>query len=156
MICFPTSIPDLDATVVGMDMLIKKAGPGKKGNKHIFLFTDGESFVKDPAEDETKEEQVDKLAVQLTEHGMKFDAVVIKSKHGSFKSKARIENEALLQRFAKRPQVEVVIVDSPTSLLGAIKPRNITPVTLYRGDLELTPKMKVKVRMLRTCLCPCD
>lgn len=135
----------LDAVVVGMDMLIKKAGPGKKGNKHIFLITDGESFVKESAEDETKEEQVDKLSLQLTEHGMKLDAVVIKTNHGSYKSKACIENEALLRRFAGRPEVEVAVVDSPTSLLGAIKLRNVTPVTLYRGDLELTPIMKVKV-----------
>jgi ATP-dependent DNA helicase 2 subunit 2 len=145
-------ISDLDAIVVGMDMLIKKAGPGNKGNKHIFLFTDGESFVKDSAEDESKEEQVDKLAVQLTEHGMKLDAVVIKSKHGSFKSIARIENETLLGRFAKRPQVEVALVDYPTSLLGAIKPRNVTPVTLFRGDLELTPNMKVKVMHFLFCV----
>ncbi|MCO5563840.1 hypothetical protein L7F22_017489 [Adiantum nelumboides] len=128
-----------------MDMLIKKAGPGKKGNKHIFLITDGESFVKDSAEDETKEEQVDKLAEQLTAHGMKFDAVVLRTKHGSYKSKARAENEGLLNRFAKRPEVEVAFVDSPTSLLGAIKPRHVTPVTLYRGDLELTPNMMAKV-----------
>ncbi|KAI5079496.1 hypothetical protein GOP47_0004975 [Adiantum capillus-veneris] len=135
----------LDAIVVGMDMLIKKAGPGKKGNKHIFLITDGESFVKDSAEDETKEDQVDKLAVQLTEHGMKLDAVVMRTKRGPNKSKVRTENEFLLKRFAGRPQVEVAFVDSPTSLLGAIKPRNVTPVTLYRGDLELTPNMTMKV-----------
>eukprot|EP00250_Pteridium_aquilinum_P033977 c6789_g1_i1 orf=114-2246(+) len=135
----------LDGIVVGMDMLIKKAGPGKKGNKHIFLITDGESFVKESAEDETKEQQVDKLAMQLTEHGMKLDAVVMKSRRGSYKSKARAENEALLGRFAGRPQVEVAFVDSPSSLFGAIKPRNITPVTLYRGDLELTPNMTMKV-----------
>ncbi|KAH7425556.1 hypothetical protein KP509_11G060300 [Ceratopteris richardii] len=140
-----TTMLDLDAIVVGMDMLIKKAGPGKKGNKHIFLITDGESFVKDSAEDETKEEQVDKLAMRLFEHGMKLDAVVVKSKSGFYKSKVRLENESLLKRFARCPQVEVAFVDTATSLLGAIKPRHITPVTLYRGDLELTPNMTVKV-----------
>lgn len=133
----------LDAIIVGMDMLIKKAGPGKKGNKHLYLITDGESFVKESAEDESKEEQVDKVAAQLAEHGMKLDAVVMKSNDGV--SKARIENERLLRRFARRPQVELVLVDNPTSLLGAFKPRNVTPVTLYRGDMELTPNMSVKV-----------
>ncbi|KAI5059201.1 hypothetical protein GOP47_0025520 [Adiantum capillus-veneris] len=56
---------------------------------------------------------------------MKVDAVVLRTKHGPYKSKARVENEALLKRFVKHPQVQLFFVDSPTSLLGAIKPRHV-------------------------------
>eukprot|EP00249_Psilotum_nudum_P019619 c27344_g1_i2 orf=370-2505(-) len=135
----------VDAIVVGMDMIIKKAGAGKKGNKRLCLITDGESLVKD-AEDGSTEEQIDNIAGQLGEHGMKLDAVLVDIRpFGAHKTKIHAMNEALLKRFAKHSQVELTTVESPTSLLGAIKPRNVIPVTLYRGDLELTPHMNVKV-----------
>jgi ATP-dependent DNA helicase 2 subunit 2 len=37
-------------------------------------------------------------------------------------------------------------VEDPISLFGALKTRNITPVTVFKGDLELGPKLRIKVR----------
>lgn len=41
------------------------------------------------------------------------------------------------------------VVVSPTSLLGALKTRNISPVTICRGDLELGQKKKIKVMEMK-------
>ena len=55
------------------------------------------------------------------------------------------ENDRLLSIFSEKTRTRIVYVDSPTSLLGALKTRRITPVTVFRGDLEISPKMKIKV-----------
>ncbi|XP_057869345.2 ATP-dependent DNA helicase 2 subunit KU80 isoform X2 [Cryptomeria japonica] len=138
----------LDALVVGMDLLIKKHGAGMKGNKvnkRLYLITGARSLIKDPDEG-TKEDQVDVIANQMKEHGMKLDVVVLQQRiSGLASSNIFHENVSLLKRFSKRAQAEVLIVESPVSLLSAVKARNISPVTLFRGDLELTPMIRVKV-----------
>lgn len=135
----------LDAIVVGMDLLIKKLGKGSKGNKRLCLITGAQSFIKEPDEG-TKEDQVDIIANQMKEHGMKLDVVVFRQRMpGQTNSELFSENLSLLNRFSRRTEAEVIVVESPTSLLGAVKVRNISPVTTFRGDLELTPNMKIKV-----------
>eukprot|EP00253_Pinus_taeda_P008801 PITA_08801 len=82
----------------------------------------------------------------MKEHGMKLDVVVFRQRMpGQTKSELFSENLSLLNRFSRRTEAEVIVVESPTSLLGAVKVRNISPVTTFRGDLELTPNMKIKV-----------
>lgn len=142
----------LDAIVVGMDLLIKKLGKGSKGNKRLCLITGAQSFIKEPYEG-TREDQVDIIANQMKEHGMKLDVVVFRQRMpGQTKSELFSENLSLLNRFSRRTEAEVIVVESPTSLLGAVKARNISPVTIFRGDLELTPNMKIKVWVYKkTC-----
>eukprot|EP01018_Ginkgo_biloba_P032964 Gb_29968 [translate_table: standard] len=135
----------LDAIVVGMDMLIKKFGSGSKGNKRLYIITGAQSLIKEPDEG-TKENQVDTIANQMKEHGMKLDVVIFRQRtSGLIKSEIFSENVLLLQRFSKQAQAEVLIVESSTSLLGGVRARNISPVTIFRGDLELSPMMRVKV-----------
>jgi len=135
----------LDAIVVGMDLLIKKLGPESKGNKRLCLITGAQSLIKEPDEG-TKEDQVDIIANQMKEHGMKLDVVVFRQRMpGQVKSELFSENLSLLNRFSRQTQAEVIVVESSTSLLGAVKARIISPITIFRGDLELTPIMKIKV-----------
>lgn len=135
----------LDAIVVGMDLLIKKLGTGSKGNKRICLITGAQSLIKEPDEG-TKEDQVDIIANRMKEQGMKLDVVVFQQGVPRLtKSELFSENLSLLNRFSRRTQAEVIVVESPTSLLGSVKTRIISPVTVFRGDLELTPMMKIKV-----------
>lgn len=56
------------------------------------------------------------------------------------------ENDLLLGIFAKKTPSKTVYVESPTSLLGALRTRNISPVTVYRGYLEISSQLKIKVR----------
>ncbi|GAU38607.1 hypothetical protein TSUD_266470, partial [Trifolium subterraneum] len=39
--------------------------------------------------------------------------------------------------------------EDPISLFGALKTRNITPVTVFKGDLELGPKLRIKVMVYK-------
>ncbi|XP_057980916.1 ATP-dependent DNA helicase 2 subunit KU80 isoform X2 [Malania oleifera] len=135
----------LDAIVVGMDMLIKKFGPTNKGKKHLCLITSAQCPIKEPYEG-TKKEQVNTIAVQMTAHGMRMDCVVVRGKlirDGD--KKVMDENDVLLSLFSKKTCAKTVHVETPTSLRGALRTRNILPVTLFRGDLELSPMMKIKV-----------
>ncbi|KAL6974755.1 ATP-dependent DNA helicase II subunit 2 [Sarracenia purpurea var. burkii] len=128
-----------------MDMLIKKFGPTNKGKKRLCLVTNALCPIKDPYEG-TKEDQVNTIAAQMTAHGMKMDCIVvrgIKSVDGN--KRVMEENDFLLGMFSKRTASKIVYVGSPTSLLGALRTRNISPVTLYRGDLEISSKLKIKV-----------
>ncbi|KAA8515939.1 hypothetical protein F0562_019118 [Nyssa sinensis] len=135
----------LDAIVVGMDMLIKKFGPTNKGKKRLCLITNALCAIKDPYEG-TKEDQVNTIAAQTTEHGMKMDCIVVRGKQSQNADKRIMEeNDRLLSVFSKKCFSKAVYIESPTSLLGALRTRNISPVTVYRGDLELSPKMKIKV-----------
>ncbi|BBN01736.1 ATP-dependent DNA helicase 2 subunit 2 [Marchantia polymorpha subsp. ruderalis] len=136
----------MDAMVVAMDLIVKKCAAGSKGNKRIYLITDGESPVKEP-EEGTKSEQVELLRNQLQMHNIILDAVVIrlKGENGALESKASQENEFLLRSFADGTMGDLVLVESYTTLLGAVKSRSVSPTTLYRGDLELTPNMSIKV-----------
>ncbi|KAL2644979.1 hypothetical protein R1flu_012566 [Riccia fluitans] len=136
----------LDAIVVGLDMIVKKLGPGSKGNKRIYLITDAQSTVREP-EEGTKLEQVDILAKQLQQCSISLDVVVIRlrGEKRALVSKTSQENEFLLQSFSSQTKGELVLADSCTTLLGAVKARTVSPTTLFRGDMELTPNMTIQV-----------
>ncbi|KAG0556988.1 hypothetical protein KC19_11G093300 [Ceratodon purpureus] len=135
----------LDAIVVGCDMLMKRLGENKKGNKRLCLITDAESPVREPLEG-TVEEQAKNIAERMGEQGIKLDAVVVRiGQNFLTNSSAMRKNESLLDIFKLHTQTEVGIARSAMSMLGIMKPRVVSPTTLYRGDLELTPTMTVKV-----------
>ncbi|KAI3982627.1 hypothetical protein MKX01_031366 [Papaver californicum] len=135
----------LDAIVVGMDMMIKKFGQTSKGKKRLCLITDAQSPLKDPYEG-TKEDQVDTIAAQMNAHGMKLESIIVRGRSSGDAAKGFMEeNDSLLVHFSKKASAKTVYVESPTSLLGAIRTRNISPVTTFRGDLEMSSKMKIKV-----------
>ncbi|KAK3036138.1 hypothetical protein RJ639_031719 [Escallonia herrerae] len=139
-----TLVVVLDAIVVGMDMLIKKFGPTNKGKKRLCLVTNAVYPIKDPYEG-TKEDQVNTIAAQMTAHGMKMEGIVFRGKQNDNANKTVMEeNDHLLNVFSERTASKTVHVQSSTSLLGAVRTRNISPVTIYRGDFELSPKMKIK------------
>ncbi|XP_024995769.1 ATP-dependent DNA helicase 2 subunit KU80 [Cynara cardunculus var. scolymus] len=135
----------MDAIVVGMDMLIKKYQETIKGKKRICLITNAMYPIKDPYEG-TKEDQVYTIAEQMAAHGMKIDCIVFKGNqiHDTHDSIIK-ENDMLLSIFSKKTKAKAVRVESSTSLLGALRTRNISPVTIYRGDLELSSTFKIKV-----------
>ncbi|KAL0913845.1 hypothetical protein M5K25_017336 [Dendrobium thyrsiflorum] len=135
----------LDAIVVGMDMLIKKFGPTNKGKHRLCLITDAQHPVKEPDEG-SKADQVNTIGQLMKSHGVRLDCIVVKVKLAmSVQQKAADENIDLLNQFAKNTISKIIHVDGPTSLLGALRTRNISPVTVYRGDLELSSSMKIKV-----------
>lgn len=135
----------LDAIVVGMDMLIKKFGQTNKGKKRLCLITNAVSPIKDPFEG-TKEDQVNTIATQMTAQGMKMDCVIVRMTQ-DWETNRRVmeENDFLMSVFSNQSSSKVVYVDSPTSLLGALRTRNISPVTIYRGDFEVSAQLKIKV-----------
>ncbi|KAJ7007519.1 hypothetical protein NC653_006532 [Populus alba x Populus x berolinensis] len=47
-------------------------------------------------------------------------------------------------KMEKKTSAKAVYVETP-ALLGALRTRNVSPVTIFRGDLELSSKMKIKV-----------
>lgn len=129
-----------------MDMMIKKYGLTNKGKKRLCLITNATCPIKDPYEG-TKEDQVSTIAAQMKAHGMRMDSVIVRMKQDLDAKKGIIdENDFLLSVFSKQTSSKAVYVESATSLLGAIRTRNITPATLYRGDFELSNKLKIKVR----------
>ncbi|KAL2553001.1 ATP-dependent DNA helicase 2 subunit KU80 [Forsythia ovata] len=135
----------LDGIVVGMDMLIKKYGPTNKGKKRLCLLTNAASPTKDPY-DGMKVDQVNTIAEQMRAHGMKMDCVVVRvMQDWDVDKKIMEENDFLLNAFSYKSSTKTVHVDSPTSLLGALRTRNISPVTIFRGDFEMSSKMKIKV-----------
>uniref|UniRef100_A0A0V0I1H7 Putative ovule protein n=1 Tax=Solanum chacoense TaxID=4108 RepID=A0A0V0I1H7_SOLCH len=142
----------LDAIVVGMDMLIKKFGQTNKAKKRLCLITNAVSLIKDPFEG-TKEDQVNTIATQMTAQGMKMDCVIVRMKQ-DWETNRRImeENDFLMSVFSNKSSSKVVYVESPTSLLGALRTRNISPVTIYRGDFEISAQLKIKVRIKKFML----
>ncbi|GAB4844364.1 ATP-dependent DNA helicase II subunit 2 [Ancistrocladus abbreviatus] len=135
----------LDAIVVGMDMLIKKYGPTIKGKKRLCLITNALCPIKEPHEG-TKDDQVGVIASQMTAQGMKLECIVLRGKLSNDGNKKIMdENDRLLNVFSKKTWARIVYVESATSLLGAIRTRNIAPVTIFRGDLELSSRLKIKV-----------
>ncbi|PWA51740.1 Ku70/Ku80 beta-barrel domain-containing protein [Artemisia annua] len=136
----------MDAVVVGMDMLIKKHKDTMKGKKRICLITNAMHPIKDPYEG-TKEDQVYTIAEQMTAHGMRIDCTVFRgNQNGNTHDNTIIEeNDMLLSIFSKKTKARAVRVESSTSLLGALRTRNVTPVTTYRGDLEISSALKLKV-----------
>ncbi|XP_072966098.1 ATP-dependent DNA helicase 2 subunit KU80 isoform X1 [Typha angustifolia] len=133
----------MDAIVVGIDMLIKKFGATNKGKKRLCLITDAQCPIKDPYEG-TKEGQVDTISQQMKAHGIRLDCVIFREPEITCHS-VMGENDRLLDYFSKRTIAKIIRVDSATSLLGALKTRNISPVTVFRGDLEISSNMKIKV-----------
>ncbi|KAL8142208.1 hypothetical protein V2J09_015240 [Rumex salicifolius] len=142
----------LDAIVVGMDLLIKKYGETNKGKKRVCLITDLLSPIKEPYEG-TKDDQVLAIAEQMDLQGMKLECIVVGGDcHTDVKKRVRNENEQLLCVFNKKCRTKIIYVESPVSMLGAIRTRNIMPVTLFRGDLEMSSQLKIKVWVYKkTC-----
>lgn len=135
----------LDAIVVGMDMLIKKYGPTNKGKQRICLITDAQHPIKEPDEG-SKADQVNTIGQLMKTHGVRMDCIVLSVKMDrSVQQKIIDENVDLLNLFSKNTILKIIHVDGPTSLLGAFRTRNVSPVTVYRGDLELSSSMKIKV-----------
>ncbi|KAG5538556.1 hypothetical protein RHGRI_019214 [Rhododendron griersonianum] len=135
----------LDAIVVGMDMLIKKFGPTNKGKKRLCLVTKAHCPVKAPYEG-TEEDQVNTIAAQMLAQGIKMDCIVPRGKQTVDENGGVMEeNDHLLGVFSKKSSSKVVYAESPTSLLGALRTRRISPVTIYRGDLEISSALKIKV-----------
>lgn len=135
-----------------MDMLIKKFGQTNKGKKRLCLITNAVSAIKDPFEG-TKEDQVNTIATQMTEQGMKMDCVIVRMKQ-DWETNRRVmeENDFLMSVFSNKSSSKVVYVETPTSLLGALRTRNVSPVTIYRGDFEVSAQLKIKVRIKKLML----
>src|ERR1044072_37240 len=136
----------LDAIIVGLDMLIKKFGETNKGKKRLCLITNAQCPIKLPCEG-TKEEEVTTIAKQMTIHGMKMESIILQGKISQDGNKRIMdENDRLLNIFSKETSTRVLYVESPISLFGALKTRNITPTTVFKGDIEFGPKLRIKVR----------
>ncbi|CAH2035998.1 unnamed protein product [Thlaspi arvense] len=135
----------LDAVIVGMDMLIKMYGAAQKGKKQLCLITNAACPTKDPFEG-TKDEQVSTIAVKMAAEGIKMESIVMRANaNGDVDEKIVEENDHLLNLFSSNAIAKTVYVESPLSLLGSLKTRRVAPVTLFRGDLEINPTMKIKV-----------
>ncbi|XP_062091522.1 ATP-dependent DNA helicase 2 subunit KU80 [Humulus lupulus] len=135
----------LDAIIVGMDMLIKKYGVTNKGKKRLCLITNAICPIKPPNEG-TKDDQVTIIADQMNAQGMKMESIVVRGKLIAEADKRIMEeNDRLLNIFSNRTRAKLVHVESPISLLGALRTRNVSPVTTFRGDLEISPKLKIKI-----------
>ncbi|XP_016184209.1 ATP-dependent DNA helicase 2 subunit KU80 [Arachis ipaensis] len=135
----------LDAIIVGMDMLIKKFGETNKGKKRLCLITNAQCPIKEPFEG-TKEEQVTTIAKQMIVHGMRMESIILRGKlNQDANKKIMDENDQLLRIFSTETSARSTYVENPVSLLGALRTRNITPSTIFKGDLELSPKLRIKV-----------
>ncbi|GAB2235001.1 hypothetical protein Droror1_Dr00004277 [Drosera rotundifolia] len=135
----------LDAIVVGMDILVKKYGQTNKGKKRLLLITNAVCPIREPSEG-TKDEQVSILSSQMRLLGIKLDCVVARGKQiDDTNLEAMEENDRLLDLFSKQTRGKVVYAESSTSLLGAIRTKKISPVTIFRGDLVLSARLKIKV-----------
>ena len=129
-------------------MLIKKFGTTNKGKKRLCLITSALGSIKDPYEG-TKEDQIGTVAEQMTAYGMKLECIVSRGKQdGNVNEGIMNENDLLLKLFSMKTTGKTLYVETPTSLLGALRTRSITPVTIFRGDLELSPNMRIKVRFV--------
>ncbi|CAN1332539.1 ATP-dependent DNA helicase 2 subunit KU80 [Linum perenne] len=135
----------LDAIVVGVDLLVKKYQDANKGKKRICLITNAQCPVKDPIEG-TKEDQVSMIGEKMDSMGVAFETIVVRGVHTDGANKGAMdENDHLLNLFSTKTSAKIVYVHNPTSLLGALRTRNITPVTIFRGDFEIGSTMKIKV-----------
>ncbi|KAF0917929.1 hypothetical protein E2562_021645 [Oryza meyeriana var. granulata] len=132
----------MDAIVVGLDMLIRKFGNMKR-KQRMCLITDAQHPLRDPPQG-TKKDQVDTIADQMKRHEIKMDCIVFRES-GVRHNAVMDENDQLLYHFRERSVAKVVQVDSPTSLLGALRTRNVLPVTVFRGDMEVNSNFRIKV-----------
>lgn len=146
-----TFVVVLDAIIVGMDMLIKKFGETMKGKKRLCLITNAQYPIKDSFEG-SKEDQVSTIAKQITAHGMRMECIIVRGKHSHAVNKEIVdENDNLLRIFSKETDTRMLYVEDSISLFGALRARNISLVTVYRGDLEVSPKLRIKVRSFEHC-----
>ncbi|RQO86986.1 hypothetical protein POPTR_002G148200v4 [Populus trichocarpa] len=128
-----------------MDMLIKKYQATNKGKKRLCLITNALCPVKYPYEG-TREDQVNTIAAQMSARGVKMESIIARGRlNGGGNQRIMEENDQLLNLFSEKTSAKAVYVETPTALLGALRTRNISPVTIFRGDLELSSKMKIKV-----------
>uniref|UniRef100_A0A0E0D9R0 Ku domain-containing protein n=1 Tax=Oryza meridionalis TaxID=40149 RepID=A0A0E0D9R0_9ORYZ len=97
--------------------------------------TDAQHPLRDPPQG-TKKDQVDTIADQMKRHEIKMDCIIFRES-GVRHNAVMDENDQLLYHFRERSVTKVVQVDSPTSLLGVLRTRNVLPVTVFRGDLEV-------------------
>ncbi|CAN8321234.1 unnamed protein product [Cochlearia groenlandica] len=136
----------LDAVIVGMDMLIKKYGSTQKDKKRICLITNAVCPTKNPSEG-TKEEQISTIAIKMAAEGIKMESIVMRAdlRNDVHEKTIEEENDHLLNLFSSNGIAKTVYVESPLSLLGSLKTKRVAPVTLFRGDLEINPTMKIKV-----------
>lgn len=143
-----TSFVVLDAIIVGMDILIKRFGKTDKKRKRLCLITNAICPIKDPFQG-TKEDQIITIGEQMVQHGMGMESIVVRGRISENANKRVMdENDILLNIFSKTTCAKLVYVESPISLFGALRTRNISPVTIFRGDLEISSKMKIKVSYL--------
>ncbi|XP_019447234.1 PREDICTED: ATP-dependent DNA helicase 2 subunit KU80-like isoform X1 [Lupinus angustifolius] len=139
----------LDAVIVGMDMLIKKFGETNKGKKRLCLITNAQYPIKDSNEG-TKEEQVTTIAKQMTGYGMRMESIILRGKLTQDANKRVMdENDRLLCIFSKKTSTALLYVEDLVSLFGALKTRNVTPSSVFRGDLELSPELSIKVMVYK-------
>ncbi|MED6160576.1 ATP-dependent DNA helicase II subunit 2 [Stylosanthes scabra] len=135
----------LDAIVVGMDMLIKKSPKSNKVKKRLCLITNAQCPIKAFMEG-TKEEQVTTIAKQMSAHDTRLESIIVRGKVCQ-KANSRItyENRRLLKIFSRETSTRIMYVGNPVSLFGALKTQRKTPHTVFKGDFELSPKLKIKV-----------
>lgn len=127
-------------------MVIRKFGI-TKGKRRLCLITSAQELLRDPPEG-TKEDQVDTIADMLKKHNIKMECIIFRES-GVHHNDIMEENDRLLHQFRNRSVAKVIQVDNPTSLLGALKTRNVLPVTVFRGDLEVNSNFKIKVGPVR-------
>lgn len=137
--------PVLDAVVVGMDMFMQQLETIRKGQKRLLLITNALSPLRDPDQG-TLQDQVEIIGDRLEEHGMSLDVIHISAQDMQGKSENYMSSRSVhfLQALASRSHGEMEVVSSHIALMASIRPR-VTATTLYRGDLELTPALKLKV-----------
>ncbi|KAG5069445.1 hypothetical protein JHK85_001822 [Glycine max] len=96
------------------------------------------------------EEQVTTIANQMTAHVMKMESIILRGKLSQDANKGIMdENDRLLNIFSKETSTRLSYVENPISLFGALRKRNITPVTVFRGNLEFSPKLSIKVMVYK-------
>uniref|UniRef100_A0A0E0KLR0 Ku domain-containing protein n=1 Tax=Oryza punctata TaxID=4537 RepID=A0A0E0KLR0_ORYPU len=121
-----------EETTNALKNLPRGTSPGKQ---RMCLVTDAQHPLRDPPQG-TKKDQVDTIADQMKRHEIKMDCIIFRES-GVRHNAVMDENDQLLYHFRERSVTKVVQVDSPTSLLGALRTRNVLPVTVFRGDLEV-------------------
>jgi len=131
----------LPALVVSWNMVIGKCG-NTKGKRRLCLITCAQYPLRDPPEG-TKD-KVARITNMMKTHDIKMECIVFREP-GVHHNSVMEENHCLLNQFRNRSGAKVVQVDSPTSLLGALKTRNVLPRTVFKGDLEVSPDFKIKV-----------
>ncbi|XP_031400879.1 ATP-dependent DNA helicase 2 subunit KU80-like isoform X2 [Punica granatum] len=148
----PVSGDFLDAIVVGTSMLIKKFGPLYPGRKKLYLITDASSPIKG-SHGGSQEEQVKNLAAAMSSSGIKLESIVARGISGSDADEMVIvKNDRILNLLSRITCAKMTYVESPTSLLGAIRIRDKFPGTIFRGDLEISSQLKIKVRVYKKTL----